>query len=50
MTDFQFKAILSMVHDMMEECETAEDYEKVKKKIARKISGDLTPQEDKNEP
>ena len=40
MTDFQFKAIMAMVFDMLEKCKTIEDVEETKKAIA-KLCGDL---------
>lgn len=50
MTDFQFKAIMAMVLDMLEKCKTIEDVAETKKTIAR-LSGELaTPCETKYKP
>ena len=40
MTDFQFKAIMAMVFDMLEKCRTIEDLNETKQVIA-KLCGDL---------
>ena len=45
MTDFQFRAIMAMVLDMLNKCKTSEDIEETKKMIA-KLSGELVPQDD----
>jgi hypothetical protein len=34
MTDFQFKAIMTLVLEMLDKCKTIEEYEKAKKAIA----------------
>ena len=34
MTDFQFKAIMTLVLEMLENCKTLDEYEKAKKTIA----------------
>ena len=43
MTDFQFKAILAMVLEMLEKCKTIDDVTETKKTIARWLSGELAP-------
>lgn len=42
MTDFQFKAIMKLVSQSLDKCETVEDFIKAKNEIA-KLGGDSTP-------
>ena len=49
MTDFQFKAILAMVLEMLEKCQSIDDVNETKKTIARWLSGELAPTANKPE-
>ena len=53
MTDFQFKAIMAMVSEILDNCKTLEDLEKIKKVILNLSDGisksRVIKKEEKNE-